>query len=236
MLHALEEFDESLFFDGNFSTVSSSERESIGGEGILKMEETSRPLSKKANLHGGAHYMNLLIFALNSCDPVVMDDLLSRICDPSVLVNNYGYASPDNVVTEADTMTDSSSPELFQNFPPITGLGNFIAYWDNMQKTFPDCIISMKTPSRSCVHTKREAVYAIGIQFQGTCVTVAHPHAIPMNPSLVITSPFVFSPFAYGDTLPVFRVSRQKMEKNGSIIIYVNKNGFISRIDLYLEW
>jgi len=218
--------DESVFEDGLFtfsssscsgSDTCSSSCDETGCRKAIR-RETPRPFKGRP----GASYTNLLLYSLNSGDSNVMSSVLSRICIPEVVMMKYCYSG------QGGEENQHSNHEGLRSLAPILGLENLIRYWLGIYDLIPDCVISTKTPARICTQTKEGSMYIIGIQFEGNSISLN-----PGSESMMIASSGVKSllPFSHSNMVAV-----RLMQKNGSIITYVNQDEKIYRIDFYLEY
>lgn len=173
-------------------------------------------VQNESNFVRPGRIMNMLLSALNSCDPATIKSGLTKVAHPSLTLMKYCYANPD----------DRQRGDPFYSFAPVQGFENIARYWMGMSETIPDCILILKSPLRRCAQTKEEVVYIAGIEMCGTTMTFTdhYPH---------YTS-YYYSPpsFAYRKTITTLSIN-----KKGSMIIYLNREEkFIYRIDLYLEY
>lgn len=158
-------------------------------------------------------HFEILINAINSGDPKLMKDLLTPICCVHRLtVIKYCY---DN-----QPFDESQSPNFpnqrLVSLPPIIGLDGFINDWMNIHDMIPDCIITAIAPPRVCMQSKRESTHIVGIQLDG-------------NSLLFLSDGMNFYESNYKC------VATSRTIKTGSIILYLNEEGLIYRMDFYLE-
>eukprot|EP01040_Poterioochromonas_malhamensis_P012207 gene12207-13347_t len=158
-------------------------------------------------------HFEILINAINSGDPKLMKDLLSRICCAHRLtVIKHCY---DNQPID-ESQSHNLPNQRLVSLPPIIGLDGFINDWMNIHDMIPDCIITAITPPRVCMQSKRESTHILGIQLDGNSLLFLSDglNFYQSNYKCVATSPTI---------------------KTGSIILYLNEEGLIYRMDFYLE-
>eukprot|EP01040_Poterioochromonas_malhamensis_P015174 gene15174-16942_t len=187
------------FEDGTIMTSSSSNDLSSLTPTIIPEENKDLP------------HFEILILAMNSGDPSVMKDLLTRICCAHRLtVRKYCYSSQP--FDESQSLTNQGLVAL----PTIISLDGFINDWMNIHDTIPDCIVTTITPPRVCMQSKRESTHILGIQLDG-------------NSLLFLSDGLNFYQSNYKYIIP------SPTRKTGSIILYLNEEGLIYRMDFYLE-